>query len=330
MTHSEQKPSSKYNKLFYVLFVVVSILYVFLLIALTRIEFTISPDISNLITYLLIFTLVGLVFAFGIRYVSIQRSTSHELSDDMKALSDRLQTTEKKLMETEVMLTTQTHTFIVYNTLKEITLLNSDGDAVIEYSFRCKNNPDKELNSIGLHIIHDGNLQEGTVECSVNDEKVKPNNVQRFVSINEDTKEPAKVMPHSLRFQIVPFKPIQPSADFSYNYKYKIRKLYPKMTTKSAEFTQTNIVHPTHHLKCAIKAPPTYFFDISDVRIEVIDRDDIRYAAEEKRMTSESPPEVLDKDKILYWDISFPRLANLYRIWFSVRKDHENHQNNVP
>jgi len=324
LTNNKTKSSLRHNPLFYALIVIVSAFYIFLLFWISRLEFAISPEISNVITYVLIFALVALVFAFGIRYLAIQRSTSAEFSDSMNTLSDRLRTTEKKLMETELMLTTQTHTFIVYSTLKEITLLNTDGDALVEYSFRCKNNPDKELNKIGLLILHDGNLDENSVKCKVNDESVKPNDLQKFVTINEDSGEPAKSMPHSLRFNIVPSKPIQPSADFFYDYSYKIGRLYANVTTQDREFTQTNIVHPTHHLKCAIKAPSMYVFDVPSVRIEVIDRDNIRYVAEEKRMAAECLPEILDRGKMLYWDISFPRLANLYRIWFSIKKDHEN------
>jgi hypothetical protein len=321
MTENPHPRSSyKYKIVIYAAVVVATLIYTFLLIYLSRTQITVPSEAINAATVILFFIFIALVVAYTLRWLSIQRSSTAKVRIGLSELYTRLKATEQMLRDTERMLAVQTHTFIVHDSIKEITILNAEGDADVEYSFTCKNNPDKELTKIRLSISHDGNLEEDSIECIVNNEKVSPTNVRRLITIDEKTGKPEEPLPRSLKLLITPGKPIEPDATFTYQYAYRIRRLFACVRTPLKEFTSTSIIHPTHHLKYVIKAPKDYIFDMADVKIDVIDRDDIEYVAEERRMLEECRPIIIDKGRILLWDIVMPHLANLYRIWFAIRK----------
>lgn len=297
--------------------IVIIVLYVVFSSLLPQPNITIPQDVTNLLTLIVTVMLVGIAVFYLLRLMTSQTASRRRFSEKMTTLDQRLKTTEDALKKTQQTLLLQTHTFLVFESTKEIQIENTEGDGTIEYRFRCKNNPDKELDKINLNIVHDGALREDAIECNINSEQVRPANLQRLMLVDERTREPIGSMPNTLRFSIIPTKPIQPNEEFKYEYKYTIRKLYPKITTKFAEYTQTIIIHPTHRLRYIIKSPKNYTFD-PDIKIEVIDRDDIEYVAEEKRLKEECPPLLLADATVLLWDIDELKLANLYRLYFAI------------
>lgn len=275
-----------------------------------------SPQvmIALVVTLLCAILLVGFVYA--LRWMSLRRDVAHGVEE----LSERLRKTERMLKETESLLAHKIHTYYVFETIKETTILNDRGDSDVKYSFRCKNNPDKELPRIRVNISHDGRIEEKSLSCSLDGKKIEASVIQRFVTMDEETEKEIEIMPKTLRFFIEPDTSIPPDADFTYDYAYRMGALYPKIKIKGEEYTQILIMHATHRLRYVVKAPPNFVFT-PDIKVEVIDRDDVEYVAEERRIHEECPPTLIDDGKILLWDIIEPRLANVYRLHLLIKAE---------
>jgi len=299
---------------------IITVLYVLITSFVLTPRLFIPQYVTNITIMVVAFVLAAVAIAYFLRALTSQSKSRRILSNRLTALYERLTDTQNMLKETEKMLIAQTHTFLVYESVKEIQIVNSEGDGLIEYRFTCRNNLDKQLDRIRLSVFHDGTLTEDAVKCSVDGKQIKTTDLQRLITVFEDTREPAGVMSNTLKFSIIPEKPIQPDAKFRYEYSYKIRKLFPKVTTKNAEYTQTIVIHPTHQLRYIIKVPKNYVFDPAGIKFEVIDRDDIEFTAEEKRIEEECAPWLLSDNKVLLWNIAEPKLANLYRLYFSIRE----------
>jgi Ca2+/Na+ antiporter len=225
--------------------------------------------------------------------------------------------TYRKMRHYEALLSKETHTFYVLDAIKETKIMNGDGDAIVRYSYKCVNNPENELKRIRFNVTHDGNLVEKSLKCSVNDEDVAISEIDRLLTLDARTNKPKEPMPNILKFSIIPKEPISKGARFTYAYSYQIGKLYRHMTEPNKEYTQTLILHPTDRLKHLIEAPDGYIFDSFDVK--VFDRDEIEHFPEEERIRIECYPMLTQDKKILIWDLTYPKLANIYSLYFRTK-----------
>lgn len=281
--------------------------------------FEIPQEIQTIVaSMLLMFLAISLVF-----YFASQSRRSHDRMMEELALehelTEKIEDLSKRLRHTESLLEMETHTFSITDALKEITILNRSGRGRITYFFKCRNNPDKTLDRIRLAVSHDGTLEEDSLKCTMNGKEVKPLDIQRLLIVDEKTREAAGRMCKNLKFAIYPEKSIEPSAKFEYSYSYEVNNLYLEIETKNKEYSQTLILHPTRLLRYVIEAPMGYVFD-RDVRFMVIDRDEVEYIAEEKRVSEECSPILLNEGKTLVWDVYNPRIASLYRIYLGITK----------
>jgi len=237
----------------------------------------------------------------------------------LKAYSEEISDVNRKLKHYETILAKETHTFYVSDATKETIILNKDGDAMVRYSFRCRNNPESPLERVRLNITHDGNLIEDSISCLVDGIETPPSEIERLMLIDAESKKPKAPMPSILRFSIRPEKGIRRGAQFSYSYGYRMEELYKDVLKPDVEFTQTLILHPTDRLKTIIKAPEGYLFD--SFRVEVLDRDEVAHLGEEERIKIQCPPFLMQDKKTLFWDLPYPSLANIYRLRFSIREE---------
>jgi len=237
----------------------------------------------------------------------------------LKAYSEEVSDVHHKLRHYETILAKETHTFYVTDATKETIILDKDGDAMVRYSFRCRNNPESQLERLRLNITHDGNLIEDTILCLVDGRATPPIEIQRLMLIDAESKKPITPMPGILKFSIRPESRIEKGAQFSYSYSYKMDRLYKDVLKPDQEFTQTLILHPTDRLKTIVKAPDGYLFD--SFRVEVFDRDEVAHLGEEERIKIQCPPFLMQDKKTLFWDLSYPSLANIYRLRFSIREE---------
>ena len=225
----------------------------------------------------------------------------------------------RKLRHYESMIAKETHTFYVYEATKEINILDASGEALIEYSFRCNNNPESKLERIRISVSHDGNLIEDSLECSVNEREAQMTNIERLLVLDEKTEEPRESMPRILNFTMRPEESVEKGTRFSYSYRYKVAKLFRYFMEKDKEFTSTLILHPTDRLKNLIRVPEGYMFN--SVKFEVFDIDEVEHHAEEERIKIDCPPRLTHDKRILCWDIINPKLANIYKLYFSAEKE---------
>jgi len=239
----------------------------------------------------------------------------------LKSFSEERFRIHQKLRRYEEIISKETHTFYVYEAVKETILLKERGDAIVRYFFKCKNNPDNELNTIRINVYHDGNLKEDSIKCKVNDKEAPITKIERLIILDAKTNKPKTSMPNIFKFNIQPVESIRKGVLFTYSYSYMIEKLYPYVKEPGKEYSQTLILHPTDRLKYIVKAPEGYVFD--SVKIEVLDRDEIKHLSEVERMQKEFPPYLTQDKKVLCWDILEPKLANIYRLYFSIKKENK-------
>jgi hypothetical protein len=281
--------------------------------------FEIPQEIQTIVASILIMSLaIALVFYFASQSRRSRDRMMEELALE-RQLTRKIEDLSNRLRHTESLLEMETHTFSIIDALKEITILTRNGRGRLTYYFKCRNNPDKVLDRIRLSVSHDGTLEENSLKCTMNGKEVKPLEVQRLLIVDEKTKEAAGRMCKNLKFAIHPEKNIEPSAKFEYSYSYEVKNLYPEIETKDKEYSQTLILHPTRLLRYVIEAPVGYVFD-RNVKFMIIDRDEVEYIAEEKRVTEECSPVVLNEGKTLIWDVQNPKIASFYRIYLYIKK----------
>lgn len=254
-----------------------------------------------------LFIVIGGTLAFGYILILFGRYTNKQLE------------TSRKLKHYELLLAKDTHTFSVLEARKGVEILDAQGGSVIEYSYRCKNTLDKELECIRHDITHDGTLVEGSLKCAVNDKAVAPTEIERLLLVDPKTREPVTPRPNIFKFKIPCEPKIGLGEVFKYQYSYQAKRVFPQVTEKGAESSGTLIMHPTDRLTYIIKAPEGYDFD-PRIKIEVLDRYGLEHVSEAHRMQEECPPELADKGRIWLWVIEAPMIADIYRIYFSIKK----------
>lgn len=263
-----------------------------------------------------VYLLMGVVIILGtiilIYFISEATESARERARERHRIHE-------KLRHYESMLAKETHTFYVSNAVKEIQILNKSGDAIVTYSFRCINNPESELKRIRISVSHDGNLIEGSVKCYVNERKGKMRDEERLVVLDAKSRAPKETIPNIFKFSILPEAIIEKGDRFAYSYTYRVDNLFRDFLQPDKEYTSTLILHPTDRLKNIIRIPEGYVFN--SAKSEVFDRDEMEHLAEEQRIKQDCPPFFSKDKRILFWDISYPKLANIYRLRFSAKEE---------
>jgi hypothetical protein len=228
--------------------------------------------------------------------------------------AEALRTVRSELKVYKKLAEMREHTYRVIESTKEIKILNDEGDVAVRYQFHCENTSERNVDRIRLRIQHDGNIE--SVHCEINQKEVQPEEKKELITIDAKTRKEIDSMAHTLIFYISPQEAIKPENFFDYSYSYVGKKLYPRLKEKNQEYTSTSIQHPTVCLNTLIHAPEGFVF--SDLKIEVLEREDSRHIAEEERVSHECPPMRVSEGKMIFWPLKDPLLASTYRIFFTI------------
>lgn len=220
----------------------------------------------------------------------------------------------RRAREYERILGGETHTFRVFDALRDAQILHSSGDAIIRYSARCVNSPETELRKIRIAVSHDGDLDENSLKCAVNGHEMEIEDIERFQTLDISTRKPRKRLANELRFYIVSAEPIAKGARFEYGYSYRAGRLFKDMT--EGESMGTIILHPTARVHYNIRVPSGFIF--KSYSSKVLDREEIENAAEIERIERECPPTLSSDKGLLTWNLLSPQLGNIYRLNFTV------------
>jgi len=202
--------------------------------------------------------------------------------------------------------------------MKNIKILNENGDAFVNYWFMCRNTSQKALKKFAFNYSYDGRLTK--IDILVNRSKAKSTVEQLFTRKRLGERlTPIPSLPNLARVLLdLRDENIRHGDSFIYEIRLKIKDCYKQVFEK--EFTSFSIVAPTKRFELSLNAPKGFKIEKKALGVIVQNRYAVTDHEEEQRIALENSPRVLSKGKRIVWDISNPKLASRYTLQFRIQR----------
>lgn len=225
-----------------------------------------------------------------------------------------------KLNEYEKLKSGETHPVLYHQILKDVSILDDKGNALVSYKMTCKNTCENNIIPQLIHKIdHDGTIEE--YSATINEKKAKTV-FEKFIKEKiENGKRVTPKLSHILKIKFdLSEENIKPGERFLYGYTVKYKGVYSNMFKKHEEFCGQNILHPTKSLLMLLHAPKGLRFLREEMDIEVLDKHEVRDTREERRCWEIHPPQLSHNDIEILWELQEPKIACTYKLYFTVSK----------
>ena len=223
-----------------------------------------------------------------------------------------------KLNEYERIRSEETHPFFYRSIIKEVKILDENGNATVSYENTCKNTSGKPIPQLKHEIKHDGTLE--ACSATVNQKEAKAT-FEKFIvkKIVDGEIEPRLSHILKIKFDLSDER-IESEALFSYGYSLRYKSVFSNMFKKRMEFTAHHIMHPTRLLVLRVYLPRGLRFLREELDIEVLDKHEVRDFREETRCKEMYNLRVSREGKEVLWELPEPKIACTYRVHFRVSK----------
>jgi len=227
---------------------------------------------------------------------------------------------KKKLPETEEIKSPPPTEYpvILLRAIKDVKILDEEGNALISWRRTCRNNCEKELPKIVNEGRHDGTFKSCKVRVNG---KRADYFVERYKVLKENGEEEEMRLSNRLKLTInLEKEKIGPDQLFEYSYTVEYEGVFEKAYQRDAEWTSYEVLVPTNHLTIVIMAPESSKFDPKGSEVRVKGLYEIEDFREEQRCRDKYPPIVLQDGDLLMWEIRNPKIACTYSLHFGLIK----------
>lgn len=207
----------------------------------------------------------------------------------------------------------------VHRAIKDIKILDEDGNATVRWQRECRNRCEKEIPKLVHETEYDGFLE--ALEVKVNDRKADFE-VERFITKKKVDGEETDRLAHKVKLRInLRKEKIRAGQFFRYDYTLSYREVFKDMYKGTrAEWTGYHVLVPTDSLTIVMTTPSGSKFVPGDLEVRVEGLYEIEDFREEQRCKEQYPPILLQEEDLVMWEIKKPKIACTYILYFSVVK----------